>query len=291
MTSPSFKIILCSEVSAEKRDLPYVFSIEAGLHDGRRHFDHHKPEHRGNPSPANNPAIHWYWDGKFEETAEIYITHVDADTFLGVSRLVKNGWSTGIVCLDFAAIEKIDLNGSSAIEGPLENCREYIFALGLAENAKILFPRCTKEPVDVTAQFEKFAWFGVYSTNSLRSNLIEMDDLLRDGRAALVRSEDAYTRCAKIVDGEKRIGFWSIGANDAFDPSRPYRDGCDVVVVFRSHYKTVSLYGNPKSNVSLNRKWAGIEFAGHQKACGSPRGVEMTEDQAKEVFCTIEETI
>ena len=282
---PSHKIILCAEVPAEKRELPHVFSIEAGLHDGVRHFDHHKPEHRGNPSPANNSKIHWYYDGEIEQDAEIYITHVDADTFVGVSRLVVNGWrDTTITGIDYAMIEKLDLNGSSAIEGKLEDCREYLFALGLAETAKILFPRCTKEPQDVTAQFERFAWFGDRHRND-----ITLDDILRDGRAALARSEETF-RTKKIDSIERAgtvgIGLWSICASDAFDPSRPYRDGIDVVVVFRSHYKTISIYGNPKAthDLVLNRTWAGIEFSGHPKACGSPRGVEMTEDQAKQVF-------
>jgi hypothetical protein len=289
MTSPSFKIILCAEVPEGKRDLPHVFSIECGLHDGVRHFDHHKPEHRANPSPANNSNISWYWDGKFKETAEIYVTHVDADTFIGVGRLVVNGWrDRSVTGFDYSMIEKIDLNGSSCIEGPLENCSEYLFALGLSENAKVLFPRCTKEPQDITKQFCRFEWF------DKDRNQIGLDRIILDGRMALARSEKTYREkrldfipAQGVAVG---VGLWSIDANDPFDPSRPYRDAIDVVVVFRSHYKTISIYGNPATNnIILNHTWAGIEFAGHPKACGSPRGIEMTEAQARAVFQEIVE--
>jgi len=101
--------------------------------------------------------------------------------------------------------------------------------------------------------------------------------------ATIEAGEKAYVDCKHDLD--RKVGLWSIGPNDAFDPSRPYKDGVDVVVVYRQHYASVSIYANPKSEYEFaNTVIAETLFAGHPKACGSPRGREFSEAQAIEIF-------
>jgi len=56
-------------------------------------------------------------------------------------------------------------------------------------------------------------------------------------------------------------------------------------VVYRDHFKSISIYCAPESPYEFgNREVGGIKFAGHAKACGSPRGENFTRDDAKKVF-------
>jgi len=59
----------------------------------------------------------------------------------------------------------------------------------------------------------------------------------------------------------------------------------EVVVVFRTHYASVSIYCTPTSPSAYGGKTvAGIPFAGHPKAAGSPRGQAISEHTARAVF-------
>jgi len=246
-------------VSAEA--YPCDFSLEAGMADGVAHFDHHRPEHRHNPAPCRDERIPVAKDGD-----TIVITHMDADTFVGLLRLSGGAVPTD---LGFDLMEEIDLNGSSVCPNPYNTL---LYMLGVGQMARDLkFPRPSADgPVDVTSLVEAIM-------AKTEEKIIDM------GRRVYEKSEAAYRDCKVAVNGP--VGFWVIGPDDAFDPSRPYQDGVEVVVVFRRHYESISIYCSPASDKAFGgQEIAGIQFAGHPKAAGSPRGVAFAEQDARMVY-------
>jgi len=242
------------------------FSLEAGMADRIMNFDHHG-QNSSNPSPCNDARIPVIGLNDFVE-----ISHIDADTFVGVLRMAGEPLPE----IDLALLEQIDLNGSSV-------CRDKFnptlcYSVGVTALArKLNFPRVQEQCQDVTGIVEQMI-------SVLDTEIIEM------GRKAQVASENSYVNCRKAVDG--KAGFWAIGAQDPLDPSRPYEDGIEVVVVYRDHYKTVSIYCDPKSQYAFAGKTvAGIEFAGHPKACATPRGVAFSEEDALGVFTEIKNSL
>jgi hypothetical protein len=255
------KVILTSRPSFQG------YSLEAGKNDGQNHFDHHG-YFAGQPSPCNNEVIKGIGvDGVVE------ITHIDSDTFVGLLRMAG---ATLPKKIDLQLLEAIDCNGSSIVTN--KNCPTLHYFVGVGQLSRRLgFPRVTEEPQDVTSLVEAM----MASTE---------EEILSIGREAMERSEQAYTDT--LVHKEGLVGFWAIGPNDPLDPSRPYEDGVEVVVVYRSHFKTVSVYCSPKSNFAFGGKTvAGVAFGGHPKAAGSPRGTEMSLEDAKKVYEEISKEI
>ncbi|MDP3900485.1 MAG: teicoplanin resistance protein VanZ [bacterium] len=236
------------------------FSLESGLADGRNHFDHHR-EYSGQPAPCSDDRIPVVGDNDVVE-----ITHIDADTYVGLLRMAGKELPE----VDFNLMEKVDLNGSSVCSDKFVPTLLYMVGVGqLARDLK--FPRANADaPTDVTEIVEAM----MAKTDA---------EIIQIGQAATEQSEAAYTNCRVAIAG--KVGYWVIGANDPFDPSRPYEDGIPVVVVHRTHYKSVSIYCEPKSEYEFGGKMvAGIEFAGHPKAAGSPRGVEFNAEDGKKVY-------
>lgn len=287
-------ILLVKKASGEH------YSVEAGLHDGVKNFDHHPGswEHifqTQPPSPANN-------DGMNVEIKNevIEITHLDADTLLGIARLIGNhpnqrynqfwGIYEGILFdhkmewvfdLDPEVIEKIDLNGSKGIEKFDKNL---LYMVGVGQFCRdFKFPRLSPgtESLDVS---------------DILSTIFEdwgCEEFIELGRETQKKAEKAYTECKvagtlnNSTQGEAFKGLWVVSDN-SFDPSRPYEDGVQIVVVYRSHYKSISIYCDPDSIYEFGGKTVGgVLFAGHAKACGSPRGEEMTLEDARRVFESI----
>lgn len=245
-----------------KNPKPQFYSIEAGLADNIRHFDHHRLEHKVYPSPCNNHRIPGVEDG-----AVIQVSHLDADTFIGVARMLEvehliHGE------LDFDLMEKIDNNGSSVVENDNDT---YRFMVGVGVLARKLgFPRMTEEDQDVTE-----------IVMSMLGNSV--DFFIQLGKESIEKSEADYVKCQHSVVGDR--GLWVVNAEDNFDPSRPYQDGVNVVVLHRVHYGTISIYCNPASEYAYGgTEVGGIEFNGHPKACGSPRGEVFNLDNAVHVL-------
>jgi hypothetical protein len=146
--------------------------------------------------------------------------------------------------------------------------------VGVSEKSKSLripFPK--EEQQDVTKQVA--ALLETYP-----------EELIALGRKAHKKSETAYAECRVAVEG--KVGLWTINATDPLDPSRPYVDGFEVVVVHRIHYKSLSIYCAPGSEFAFGgQEVGGIQFAGHPKAAGSPRGVEFNLDDAKRVYSAV----
>ena len=250
------KINLCSVVTTE-------YSIEAGKADNLKHFDHHG-DFSDMPAPCNNNSI------APNTQAEVTITHLDADTLVGIMRL--NGIE--LPSLDFQLMERIDLNGSSIIEDLYDATLLWMVGVGAICRA-MKFPFCKAESVDVTEQVE-----------ILLSKTTE--EIIAEGKKAQDAVEDTYSNCVISKDAKAGVILFSVGADDAFDPSRPYRDGFDRVIVYREHYESISIYCSPKSDFGYGGQTiANVVFAGHLKACGSPRGVAMTLEDAHDVYNAI----
>jgi len=238
------------------------YSLEAGIADGQRHFDHHR-QFSVNPAPCRDERITFVGDECVE------ITHIDADCFVGLLRMAGKS----LPGVDFDLMEKIDLNGSSVCADKFDVTLLYMVGVGqLARDLK--FPRANVDaPTDVTEVVEAM----MAKTD---------EEIIKIGKVATEKSEAAYQSCK--IASEGKAGYWVIGANDPFDPSRPYEDGIPVVVVHRTHYKSISIYCDPKSEYAFGGKTvASIEFVGHPKAAGSPRGVEYTAEDGKNVYNAI----
>jgi len=248
------KVILTSKPTGS------FFSIEAGMSDGKKNFDHHGAHHT-QPGPCKDDRITLVGDDDIVE-----ITHIDADTFVGLLRMA------GAVLpkvVDFNLMEKIDLNGSSVCNDKFNTTLLYVVGIGQISR-DLKFPRVTDMPTDVTA--------------IIMAMMAKTDDeIITIGREATEKSEKAYSECC--IAKNRKVGYWVVGANDPFDQSRPYEDGIEIVIVHRTHYKTISLYSSPESGYTFSGKTiAGIEFGGHPKAAGSPRGTEYNAEDGKKVF-------
>lgn len=244
-------------------------SIENGKHDGRKHFDHHG-QFAGQHSPANNNDIQQI----FELGATIGISHIDADVIVGLARMC--GQTRYLANMFFSKIElelleHIDTHGSSVV--PIEELTSnptLLYMVGVSElRNKLQFP--LKGPENVTNLIADF-----FQTPP--AEVIEM------GRKDAIASKVTYATC-KIPSGGK-VGLWVISERQPFDPSRPYRDGYEIVVIYREDFKSISIYGNADllpEGTTFPGTWAGIEFQGYPLACGSPRDEEFTLDDAKRV--------
>jgi hypothetical protein len=238
----------------------FDFSLEAGLSDGEKHFDHHRV-HSNNPCPANDPRI------PVVPSGSIKVTHIDADTFVGLLRMLGKN----LPILSYDLLEKIDLNGSSVV-GEFTYTQTLTYMVGISElSREVGVPRVTENPQDITNLIEKM----------IETPQEKIEYL---GVMAIKEGEAAYQDCK--VDSLRECGFWVIGPDDKFDPSRPYQDGYNAVVVYRKHYESISIYAAPQCDWEFaGKRYGGIEFQGHPKACGShPRSKKCTEEDAQLVF-------
>lgn len=242
------KVILVTKASGEN------YSVEAGLHDGVRNFDHHGP-HSGNPAPCNNSNI-----SIIPSDATIELTHTDTDSLLGVMRMMGKSMPQNI---DISIIEKIDLNGSSAVSKDSDELA-YMVAVTNASQNVYKIPRAGTQPQDITSQVE-----------SIINYMSDSKKVIEDGKELIKNAEIEYQNIQKYkTPNNPKVIAFNVPKGTQFDPSRPYHDGYMIVVVYREAYESISIYGNPQADVNLTEKpiYAGVKFAGHTKACGSERG-------------------
>jgi hypothetical protein len=258
------KIILTSKPNFED------CSIEAGLDDGKRHFDHH-----GKYSDLLAPCNRSF---QSQDCEVIEVTHMDPDCFIGVLKLAGQFNPADLLSngVDFNTMEQIDLNGSSVVD-KFDTTLLYMVGVGQWLRANKM-PRVSEERQDITHLVQGLC-------------LVPASKLIDMGRLAQEKAWTDYIACKKAFDRVSGVVFISCDASHAIDPSLPYGDkfegfdGYSRVVVYRAHYKSVSIYCSPSSSFGYaGQTIAGIAFAGHPKACGSPRGVEITEEQAQAVW-------
>lgn len=243
-------------------------SIEAGLDQGFSHLDHHgKFSHLVSPCARNITPI----DCKVVE-----FTHMDPDAWVTYLKMTGKFNAEEFAGIDMEVMALVDGNGSSVVD-KFNPTLLYMVGVGQWLRANKM-PRVNNDRQEITELMTKLADVPV-------ADLIEM------GRIAQEKAWTDYIACKKAFDRNAGVVFISCDASHAIDPSLPYGDkfegfdGYQRVVVYRAHYKTVSIYCSPSSSFGYaGQTIAGISFAGHPKACGSPRGVEITEEQAQAVW-------
>jgi hypothetical protein len=226
-------------------------SIEAGLNDGRYHFDHHG-QCAGQPAPCEaeiKPA---------EAGSVIVITHLDADTLVGLAKLLGRPFEDDK--LDFGLMARIDEEGSFGY--PIGTTREFMVGVGVRAR-QLEFPRCSATPVEVTGVVEQLLATSV-------------DEFISLGKKAIAETKAAVRDFLVEDNLDGKVGLWNIPSGCSMDPSAPYESGFEVVVMYRDDYKNISIYARPNTPWTFAGKmFDGILFAGHPKACGSPRGEEF----------------
>lgn len=264
MVKKNIRIILSSKPCGEK------YSIESGVADNKKHFDHHGKWSRY-ASPCNNEAIQEIK----EENASIRITHIDADTFIGLKRLLGQR----LPDVNMEEVEYIDNHGTKGIRAN-NRARVYMAGLEVVVN-KIGFPRVSESVQDVTEY--------IYEISKYSDS-----EILRYGKEAISKEAEAERKCIK--KRKKGIAYYRVKEEyqDAFNASTGYKNGIKVVLVYYEKYKTLSLYGDPvECGYQLgNRKWGAIEFAGHKLACGSnPRERKVSEEEIQSVWDALQKEI
>jgi len=259
------------------------YSLEAGIADGKRNFDHHGNSSR-QPAPCIDARIPIVPDGSVIE-----ITHLDADTLIGILRMMSYktvseisqrlndyGQMWRFTNEDLELMAKIDVNGSSFLPNNGLDIPVRQWMVGVLQLLRELeFPRWQGANIDVTDIVA-----GIISHSD--------EEIIHMGKEEMIHGEEAYQR--SLVCKKNKIGLWHQKTPaDSFDPSRPYSDDYNSVVIYREQFKAIGLYANPKTEIVLGgRTIAEIEFAGREQACGSPRGIEYSLKEAKEVFTEIE---
>lgn len=275
----NIKIMLVTKASGKN------YSIECGIADGSKLFPETEKnyDHHGEFKEKYRNPLFRQWS-EINDNATIEISHIDADTWLTLLSMLNplhQEWKYKSTLM-FEHIAEMDNHGTKwfrdlknySIKNKLEvSENSYYFFVGIGEIAKKEgFPRVKDDPQDVTNVISRMSKY-------------TLTEIIESGRIAIEESEKTYIKRQKASSFNKKIGFWSIDKEDSFDPSRPYEDGIDVVVVFRNHWKTISIYANPEKDYNFaGRTFAGVLFQGHPKACGSPRGQEMTEEKGVEIF-------
>lgn len=224
------------------------YSIEAGRADNVKHFDHHG-ENKHYPSPCNNNQI----PAVAEENSTIEITHMDADTYVGILRLLGKDLPN----INLEMLEQIDNNGSSICRDKFNPA--LLYQLGIQKlQIDLGFPRVTENRTNVTSVVKEML---NYST----------EKIIKIGKEFQESLEEAYKNCALRKENNKIL--FAISSKDSLIPSRAYEDDYDIVVVYRKHYKTISIYCNPKSQYAF----AGKEVAGI-KLMDTHRHAEVLEE-------------
>ncbi len=257
-----FKVILTSNEVLESIN---NYSIECGAHDGKQHFDHHK-KFSSNNSPANNgfikPMHNLNTISNFKNY--IFVSHIDCDTFLGLNRLLVNKYPLPMG-IDFSIIEEIDLNGDSILGDIKFISDTHAYYVGIGALArKLNFPRVSHDNQDVTEVVTK-----MFDTSK--------EEIIKLGKGIINQEEETWDRLEKNFYN-REVLLIRVPKGTNFNPSSVYKKGVNILVVYRDDYKTISIYANPSYNLKtpLNTiKWGDLEFAGHEKACGSPRGEEL----------------
>ena len=183
------------------------YSIKCGPSSDHKHFNHHS---ENNPSPCNNPQIGTAWIG-----TTIQISHLDADTLIGIMRLLGLPLPTG---LDFALMEHINNDGSSNV--PL--CDTVAFMVAVSDwTYEHMFPRCpapNEVSINVTAYLEDI----IYECKNLL--------FIKRGYASIKQSETNYAQALK--ESSEIAELYAIKEEIKFNPPKVCRSprGIDFLV-------------------------------------------------------------
>lgn len=163
-------LLIAGPITSTNIDLTTCHSVEAGYADRMQHFDHHG-EYSNHPSPCAGlmPAIH--------EDSTIYITHMDADTYIGLRKLM--GMIPPPLQLDL--MEAVDLNGPDVVSDGMFNFT-LAYMVGVSNLAHELgMPGPQEEAVDVTHIVEimhSYGWATICELGGYA--MIESDKAIRN---------------------------------------------------------------------------------------------------------------
>lgn len=203
------------------------------------------------------------------EQGVVEISKFNIDIFLGFLRMSGKELPN----LDYNIISRFAFNGIFDCYLDLDPYDQtLLYAVGVEKLAKEFgFPSVVYEDIDVSLIIEE---------------LMKKDfkEIIEVGRKANKKREEAYTSC--LIDENERAGCWLIDHNDEpFDPQRLLLDGYDIVVVYREHKQSVSIYYNDKIDIDINkhRIMGGVEFSGGDGAVHSPEGAMINTSQLDEI--------
>ena len=245
-------------------------SIEAGRYDGVCHFDHHAA-YEAEDCPCSHTDIQ-----AIPVDAVIGVTHMDADTFVGLLRLLGRHFemtALKTVGVDFDLVAKYDIKVPGLPRG-LNITKCFMLAV-TAASMKIPRPPA-KGVIDITEQVMEII-ASLTKEGGIRRFLAE-------GQALGERAEALYKERLRMTTTDthgRRIGLWSLREGETMDPTRPYEDGYSLVVIYRQGFGSASLYANDDIAEALPGVWAGVLFQGHPHACGSERGKTFSQEEIK----------
>jgi len=160
------------------------YSIEAGLADGEKNFDHHG-QYEKEPNPCVDERVREILDKEFV----IEVSHMDADTYITLMKLLNGTLlPAGIDC---NLIAKFDEEG---IPTKLGFCQELFerntvfYAIGIGQIAqKVGFPKVGKDPQDVTRYIVEMLKFST-------------EEIISAGKSAFDEAEQnwAYHYCKDV---------------------------------------------------------------------------------------------
>lgn len=241
------------------------YSIEAGVHDGVNNFDHHG-EYSNNPCPCINKSIKPIADWEINPIIEI--THMDGDTFIGILRLL--GKELPDIDLNLAA--EIDTRGSL---GVLRDSRTLAWMVGIEKVAEYCeFQRLAAgdERIPVTEEVEDMIQWS--TERVIEVGFEEMKNAAAVYHGNQVRGSEDF-----------KVGLWVVASDSHVDTSLPYENGYEIVIIFKAHKNSISIYCHPDSHYTFGKcEIAGVEFDGHDKACGSIRGKAFYLNDAMDVL-------
>lgn len=242
-----------------------VYSIECGEYDGKRHFNHHeKSEEYSSPCNTNID--------KANQDDTCYISHIDADTFVGLIRLFGdiNVFSKSDVNLEL--MEQLDIHGNSILDSLKNTTYLYMTGIDLIAN-NIKFPIATDEAIDVTSYIEVLMEYSI-------------NDIVKFSEVWVDELDMVYVN--SVIKISDKLCLIHQKKNDLIDPSRAFKDGYDIVVLFNEYYKAIHLYSHPNiKNSFTDLEISGIKFGGHPHALGSQGDNEYDIFHAKSVANTI----
>ena len=178
-------------------------SIEAGRDDRQRHFDHHG-QFEKNTCPCNDETIPWI-RGMDTPEEVVGTTHLDADTFVGVTRLLHYAWirlahEAGLNFMEMA------LHDVKSSERPRGLTPTKCFMLGLSSLERTNCP--AEGVVDVTAFYERVWCMSVQT-------LIEAGRKVNEQAEAVVMERLLLMACGKTTAAIVKPAMRSRGSHAA----------------------------------------------------------------------------
>lgn len=215
-----------------------------------------------------------------QNNRDIIISHIDADVLLSINYLkartemveycdaqqvypavAEDIYNWTLNKKEMFEISQADIYGLHTIKKD----NSYFFVAGIKKLiADLKVPRVTEKHVDVTEIITKILSYDFY-------------EIVNIGKEEYKLTEEKLEK-ATIEIKNKTI---FLNLSELSDVTTLYSDSIENIVVYRDNWKTISLYSS-KNDIAGTH--ANVQFAGHPRACGSPRNEIMSLEIAKQIF-------